>query len=186
MRYFYVLFVVLLWQPSCRKTVNTIPTKGYTEDYSSLFLEPMLPAKSALADTYPFKSTPEEVVAFAKTLLGCRYQFCSMTPDGGFDCSGFINYVYNHFKVTVPRSSVEFTNIGKKIELNQSHPGDIILFTGTNSRRRVVGHIGMIVDNENGKINFIQATSGAEYCVTISPLNDSYRNRFMKVIRIIN
>jgi cell wall-associated NlpC family hydrolase len=135
----------------------------------------------------PQKDTalPAKIVAFAKTQLGVPYRYCSMDPKGGFDCSGFVNYVFTHFNITVPRSSIDFTNEGREIPLNGARPGDLILFTGTDVRRRVVGHIGIITSNNNGDISFIQATSGDAYAVVISPLNKNYMNRFIKVIRIV-
>lgn len=128
----------------------------------------------------------QKIVAFAKTLQGVPYKYCSMDPDGGFDCSGFVNYVFNHFSIHVPRSSVEFTDIGQPIPLDQARPGDLILFTGTNSGIRTVGHIGIITTNDNGDVSFIQATSGAAYSVVVSPLDPYYMTRFVKVIRLLD
>jgi len=125
----------------------------------------------------------QRIVAYAKTQIGVPYKYCSMTPSGGFDCSGFVNYVFNHFSIAVPRASVDFTNIGMEIPLLMSQPGDLILFTGTNPRLRVVGHIGIILENNGGDISFIQSTSGYAYGVVISELDKSYKSRFIKVIR---
>ena len=108
-----------------------------------------------------------------------------MSPEGGFDCSGFVNYVFSHFNIKVPRSSADFTNEGEEIDLSKSMPGDIILFTGTNPRVRVVGHVGIITSNYNGAVSFIQSTSGEAYGVVISPLDANYQERFIKVIRIL-
>jgi cell wall-associated NlpC family hydrolase len=145
------------------------------------------------ADTTYFEArrntdTPmrQKIVAFAKTQLGVRYKYCSMTPEGGFDCSGFVNYVFNHFDIKVPRSSVEFTHEGTDVTpLERSEPGDLILFTGTNPKKRVVGHIGIIIANDTSGIHFIHASSGTEYSVTITQLNDYYMSRFVKVIRVL-
>src|SRR3954471_8841125 len=40
---------------------------------------------------------PGQVVDFAKTLIGTKYRYGSTDPAVGFDCSGFITYVFNHF-----------------------------------------------------------------------------------------
>jgi cell wall-associated NlpC family hydrolase len=126
-----------------------------------------------------------QIVAFAKTLIGTPYKFGCTAPSIGFDCSGFITYVFNHFNITVPRSSVDFTNEGDPVVLGNARPADLILFTGTNSKIRTVGHIGIIYSNDTSGISFIQSTSGKEYGVTITPLNGHYLTRFVKVIRII-
>jgi cell wall-associated NlpC family hydrolase len=127
---------------------------------------------------------PNEVVEFAKTLIGIPYKYGSTDPKAGFDCSGFITYVFTHFNVIVPRSSIDFTDVGKDIPMEHAVPGDLILFTGTDSSEKFVGHMGMIVSNENGNVSFIHSTSGKQYGVTITPMSDYYRSRYMKTIRI--
>jgi hypothetical protein len=128
--------------------------------------------------------SPYAVVQYAKTLIGTRYLYGSTDPRKGFDCSGFITYVFNHFNVKVPRSSVEFTDVGEEINYHASKPGDLILFTGTDSTIRVVGHMGIVVSNENNKLSFIHSTSGKQYGVTITELSPYYMSRFVRIARI--
>jgi cell wall-associated NlpC family hydrolase len=127
---------------------------------------------------------PQELVAFAKTLIGIPYRYASTDPRIGFDCSGFITYVFAHFNIVVPRSSIDFTAVGKEVPAEASKSGDLILFTGTDSTEKFVGHMGLVVSNENGQVNFIHSSSGKIYGVTISPLSGYYRTRYMKTIRI--
>ncbi|MBD0331534.1 MAG: C40 family peptidase [Chitinophagaceae bacterium] len=126
---------------------------------------------------------PDEVVQFAKTLVGVPYKYASTNPSVGFDCSGFVTYVFNHFNIQVPRSSIDFTNVGKPIPEKAAKPGDLILFTGTDSTERFVGHMGLIISNTDS-LRFIHSSSGKANGVTITPLNKYYRSRFVKVIRI--
>jgi cell wall-associated NlpC family hydrolase len=127
---------------------------------------------------------PNDVISFAETLKGIPYQYASTDPKVGFDCSGFITYVFNHFKIAVPRSSIDFTNVGKTIPVDSAKRGDIILFTGTDSTEKFVGHMGLITENNGKELQFIHSTSGKAYGVTITPLNDYYKSRFVKTIRI--
>ena len=127
---------------------------------------------------------PAQVVDFAKTLIGIPYRYASTDPKVGFDCSGFITYVFSHFKIIVPRSSIDFTNVGKEIRWEDSKPGDLILFTGTDSTEKFVGHMGLIVSNSNKQLEFIHSTSGKKYGVTVTPLSNYYLSRYMKTIRI--
>ena len=55
----------------------------------------------------------DSIIEFAKTLIGTRYLYGSTDPMRGFDCSGFITYVFNHFRIPVPRSSIDFENVGE-------------------------------------------------------------------------
>jgi len=125
-----------------------------------------------------------DFVEYAKTLIGTHYLYGSVDPHSGLDCSGFINCVSNHFGIKVPRSSVEFTNFGTTIDTNSAGPGDLILFTGTDPNKHIVGHIGIITDNINGQVQFIHSSSGKLKGVTISDLDGYYKTRFVKVIRI--
>ena len=129
-------------------------------------------------------TVPADLVAFAKTLIGVPYHYAASDPKVGFDCSGFITYVFNHFNIAVPRSSVDFTNVQHEVPLQQASPGDLILFTGTDSTIHVVGHMGIVTRNDQGKIDFIHATSGKQFSVTITPLEKYYMGRFVKVIRV--
>jgi len=129
--------------------------------------------------------TPQAVVNYAKTLIGIPYKYASTDPSQGFDCSGFITYVFNHFNIEVPRSSVDFTNAYPEVTTTNAREGDLILFTGTDSSDGVVGHMGIIVSNMNDSIDFIHSTSGKTYGVTITPLNTYYKSRFVKIVRVL-
>ena len=129
-------------------------------------------------------TTPEELLSYAKTLIGILYKYASTDPAIGFDCSGFITYVFNHFKIDVPRSSIDFTDVEREIKPKEAKPGDIVLFTGTDTTTREVGHMGILTSTENGAYYFIHSTSGKANGVTISPLNNYYALRFVKIIRI--
>ena len=126
---------------------------------------------------------PESVMQFAETLKGVPYVYASANPNVGFDCSGFITYVFNHFNISVPRSSIDFTNVGKTIPVEQAKRGDIILFTGTNPLEKHVGHMGLIVSNGDS-LRFIHSTSGKAMGVTVTALGEYYQKRFVKALRI--
>ena len=129
-------------------------------------------------------TAPRELLAYAITLIGTPYKYGSIDPNAGFDCSGFITHVFNHFNIGVPRSSIDFTHVQTEIPLQQAKPGDLILFTGTDSAHREVGHMGIIILNENNQYSFIHSTSGKQYGVTVTPLNQYYMGRFLKVVRL--
>ena len=127
---------------------------------------------------------PDSIVAFARTLIGIPYLYASIDPKKGFDCSGFITYVFNHFNIAVPRSSVDFTNVGQEIVIEKAKPGDLILFTGTDSTVRIVGHMGIVETTSGNKLQFIHSTSGNAKGVVITVFGDYYRSRFVKIIRV--
>ena len=130
---------------------------------------------------------PGELIRFAESLVGTPYVYGSSDPKIGFDCSGFVTYVFEHFHIKVPRSSADFTKIGRTIPIEKAKRGDIILFTDPdfdNSHTAEVGHVGLVTSNENNILNFIHSTSGKAMSVVISPLSEHYKNRFVRVGRI--
>jgi len=129
-------------------------------------------------------TTPDELMKFAETLIGVPYLWASADAKKGFDCSGFITYVFTHFKIQVPRSSVDFINVGKTVSVKEAKRGDFILFTGTDISEAAIGHMGLIVSNDKEGIKFIHATSGKAMSVTITKLNGQYKKRFVRISRI--
>ncbi len=167
-----ILTAVVLISFSCAANVT---------DYETAV--PVTHAVVATTDSLP--PLPDDFLSFAKSLTGTPYLYGSTDPARGFDCSGFISYVFNHFKYTVPRSSVDFTHFGREVPEAEVKPGDLILFTGTDSTIRVVGHMGIVAENDGkGKLSFIHSTSGKAYGVTTTTLNNYYRGRFVKFIRV--
>lgn len=129
-------------------------------------------------------TTPAELLVFARTMIGTPYLYASTDPAKGFDCSGFITYVFNHFNIAVPRSSVDFTNYGTAVTMEEAKPGDLILFTGTDSTVRIAGHMGIVESIQDDKLYFIHSTSGKAKGVVITAFENYYKSRFVKVIRV--
>jgi cell wall-associated NlpC family hydrolase len=131
-------------------------------------------------------TTADVLISYAESLEGTKYKYGGTNEETGFDCSGFVWYVFNHFNIKVPRTSVQFTNAGKEVKITESKRGDIILFTGSDERSRKVGHIGFITANENNKITFLHAASGGGRGVMKSQMSEYFVERFVKVNRIFN
>lgn len=184
MRYlFFALFgafLIFVFGFRDKKSIKFVTENGVITDNS-------VPEKSVKNDSIlngEMTSQASEFVSYAKTLTGTPYLYGSVDPAKGLDCSGFINAVSNHVGIKVPRSSVEFTNFGTTVETSNAKPGDLILFTGTDPGKRVVGHIGIITNNLNGEVEFIHSSSGKANGVTVSDLSGYYQTRFVKIIRL--
>ncbi len=124
----------------------------------------------------------DEVTDFAETLIGVKYTYGSTIKEKGFDCSGFINYVFNNFNVRVPRITVDFTSVGTEVPIKDCRRGDLILFTGSDENSGVVGHMGIVTQNKNGIVEFIHASTSRG--VMISGMNSYFVPRFVKVNRV--
>ena len=64
------------------------------------------------------------VVSYAESFIGVPYVYGGTTPSG-FDCSGFVQYVYNHFGKSLPRTTTQQENCGTQIPVSQAQPGDL-------------------------------------------------------------
>lgn len=129
----------------------------------------------------------DSLIHFCKKQLGTHYLYASCDPKSGFDCSGFVYFVFNHFNVKVPRSSVDYYDVGKTIHPDSFKVGDVIVFTGTNSKIRTPGHVGIILSNSGSKLQFIHSSSNKKDSgVKISVYDDSpnYKKRFLKIVRV--
>jgi len=128
----------------------------------------------------------DSLIAFAKRQVGTNYCYANASPEGGFDCSGFVYFVFSHYNVTVPRSSKEFKHYGKTISIDSAKAGDVIVFTGTNAKYRSPGHVGIVISIKYGIPVFIHSSSGKKKGVIISNFLESsyYKKRFIKIVRV--
>lgn len=138
-------------------------------------------------DNNTINTDTEGLIWFAKQQLGTPYKYASANPkNGGLDCSGFLYYVFTHFNIKVPRTSKDYMNYGNTISKNNAKTGDVIVFTGTDASQRIGGHVGIVLENNNGNISFIHSSSGKKNGVTISSLSEGYyTQRFLKIVRVV-
>jgi lipoprotein Spr len=154
---------------------GTVYAKKHNRSHKVKITRPVLDTNSTSADS---------LIHFAESLLGVHYRPATSDPLRGFDCSGFVSYVFKNFNFNVPRSSCEFINVGEKIRFEDARPGDIILFTSPTHHHRI-GHVGIVYCNTNDEFKFIHSTSGKEYGVTITSMDENYKRRFVQIIRLL-
>jgi cell wall-associated NlpC family hydrolase len=134
-------------------------------------------------ETLPYQQ--DSLVKFAESFVGKPYVFGGVNPKG-FDCSGFVYYIYNNFDMKVPRVSSAYSRFGKEVTLESCQKGDIILFTGTNYDRSVVGHIGIIISDQGEPVRFIHSSSSKKHrgVVITDYINSGYPRRYMGIRRL--
>ena len=104
----------------------------------------------------------QEVCNYARQYLGCSYVYGGTTPNG-FDCSGFTQYVYKHFGVTLNRTAEAQASNGTAVSKSNLRAGDLLIFTH---------HAGIYL----GDGTFIHA-GNKNTGVIITSLSDSYYTR---------
>jgi len=112
------------------------------------------------------------VVDYAKRFTGIRYEYGGSSPRSGFDCSGFVRFVYSHFGLSLAHSSYAQFDRGRRVSRSALRPGDLVFFDG-------LGHVGIYVGNGR----FIHAPhSGTR--VRIQTLGGWYSSRFVGARRL--
>lgn len=88
-----------------------------------------------------------DVVNYALKFVGNPYKWGGNSLTNGCDCSGFVNLVYKHFGISVPRYSQAFKTVGKAVSYENLKAGDIVVYPG---------HVAIYIGN--GKIVEAQST----------------------------
>ena len=113
------------------------------------FTAPIVTAPPSL----PQSINRTSVINFAETLIGTPYSWGGDTLSTGFDCSGFVEYVYAHFGITLMRESHDQATEGTAVAQNAVQPGDLLFFQNTDSSASLyanhVTHVGIYIGNGN-------------------------------------
>ncbi|PLS17820.1 hypothetical protein CVD28_08965 [Bacillus sp. M6-12] len=110
-------------------------------------------------------STNDRIIDVAKKYIGVPYVMGGNTPSG-FDCSGYLVYVFKQFGISLPRTAAEQYKAGTKVEKSNLQPGDLVFFS--NTYKPGISHSGIYVGNNS----FISATSSKG--IAIVSLSNSY------------
>jgi cell wall-associated NlpC family hydrolase len=101
------------------------------------------------------------VVSIALRYLGIPYRWAGASPSG-FDCSGFVMYVYGKVGVSLPHNGAQLWGVGRSIPRSRLAPGDVIFFNG-------LGHVGIYI----GRGRFVHSPHSGDV-VKISRLSEGW------------
>lgn len=119
--------------------------------------------------TAPIVMNPtSNLIQIAKQHLGTKYTFGGSKPSTGFDCSGYITYVFNSAGIPTPRQSAAgFYNTAKKVSTPKV--GDLVFFA--NTYKPGISHAGIYIGNNQ----MINASNGG---VSIANINSAYWKKY--------
>ncbi len=114
------------------------------------------------------------IVATALSLTGVAYRYGGDSPEEGFDCSGFVRYVYARHGIVLPRDTASMAAALPQVPLAVRLPGDLLFFHTTAGR-----HVGIYM----GQDKFVHAPSVRTGAVRVSDLRAGYWWRRLAGIR---
>jgi cell wall-associated NlpC family hydrolase len=126
----------------------------------------------------PVSSAPmNEVALYALSLSDTPYRYGGAS-DSGFDCSGFVQYVYlNTLNIKLPRTSIEMSRVSADLNADQLRPGDLVFF---NTRQQPFSHVGIYVGEER----FVHSPSSGKAIIVTSMRDKYWRTRYDGARRI--
>lgn len=141
---------------------------------------PIVDNTQVIEDTKNETTTPElpiissngnKIVSFAKQYLGYRYVLGGTTPGSGFDCSGFVYYVFNSNGYSISRSLYAQAGTGTAVSKAELQPGDVVFFNNTSNGS--LGHVGIYI----GEGMMVHAANSKRGVVT-DTINSGYYNTY--------
>ncbi len=121
------------------------------------------------------------LVKYAKRYLGGRYVWGGTKPSG-FDCSGYVKFLYAKEGIRLPRTAYAQSKVGKSISRDNLKKGDLLFFLTDKKRHIPITHVGIYIGN--GK--FIHAASRKDGIIISSLSKSKYSRYFVKAKRVIN
>lgn len=136
-----------------------------------------VPAAAEQASVSTGNVSAQDLVTFAMQYLGFPYKYGGTDPSTGFDCSGFVYYVYSHFNISLNRVAADQARNGTAVSASSLQPGDILCFYSNGS---TIGHTGIYI-GDNKFIHCANSNTG----VIITELSGYYSSRGFEARRIL-
>lgn len=120
----------------------------------------------------------KEIAAYALTFVGSPYAWGGNSPATGFDCAGFVQFIFGQYGYTTSRIANDILLDGEPVAKEDLQPGDVLCFY---SGSHYVGHVGIYV----GDGVFVHAANSVSGVVTTSLSSGYYATRGYEIRRII-
>jgi len=161
-----------------------IETSEADADPEAVTAEPIEQQLPEFADdeSYELPALADSLLERGFTLVGTPYRYGGSSRKTGFDCSGFVSFLFRkEAGIELPRSTREMINLdAPKIKRSELEPGDVVFFN--NRGRGQVSHAGIYIGGDR----FIHSSSSRSGGVRVDSLDDKYwRSSFMQAKRVL-
>lgn len=147
--------------------------KNFMEEIHSAAPEPKAEIKPA------WHETVQEVLMNALSLTGIKYRYGGSSPETGFDCSGFVRYVFSEAaSIALPHNARAISQIGRIISPEELQPGDLVFY---NTMKSAFSHVGIYLGNNK----FIHAPSSGGGIHVVNMTDNYWSKRFNGARRIV-
>ena len=120
----------------------------------------------------------QEVLLNALNLTGIQYKYGGNSPETGFDCSGFVRYVFKQaLNLTLPHNARAMSQIGMQVAQSQLKPGDLVFF---NTLKTKFSHVGIYI----GDNRFIHSPSAGKEIKVVNMKESYWLNRYNGAVRV--
>lgn len=127
------------------QTSHGLVVDGIVGPLTENALTAALPAKSTTPVTSKRDTITAALIKEAESHIGLPYVWGGTSPVTGFDCSGFVQYVFGQQGIQLQRVSAQQALNGNAVSYSNIQPGDLMFFSM--SENGVVGHVGMYIGN---------------------------------------
>lgn len=133
---------------------------------------------TAATEQAGWSSSAQEILINALSLTGIKYKYGGNSPETGFDCSGFVRYVFQQAaNLTLPHGARALSQLGQTVPVDQLKPGDLVFF---NTLKSAFSHVGIYLGNNR----FIHAPSSGGGIHVVNMSDEYWSKRFNGARRI--
>ncbi|MBS4056257.1 MAG: C40 family peptidase [Bacteroidetes bacterium] len=152
-------------------------------------LQALVDSASSCQDTVQVVMMPavfpvDSLIAFSKKFVGTPYRYGGRT-EKGFDCSGFMYYIFRQYGMELPSSSRNQVNLGAPVAIDSVRKGDLLFFKGRNIKSSSIGHVALVIEVSESKKD-VQIIHSTRHGLKIDWLTEEpyFRKRFVASRRV--
>ncbi len=117
----------------------------------------------------------QNIIGYAQNFLGLHYRSGGRSPRTGFDCSGFVGYILNEYKVKVSGGASTLATKGRKISLADARPGDLVFF----GRKKRISHVAFVLESTPEGVVCLHSTNSRGIVIENVSQSDYWKNKIL-------